>query len=90
MPANAVPEELVTLTTSGNPSGVPTSPTCPFPLTMVMADGEFEPVPVESDPPHAAARTAMPTVNKEAARDRPTNMELPPKEFATLCPLDDD
>jgi hypothetical protein len=47
-------------------------------------------VPVESDPPHAAASATTPAMNKETARDRPTNMELPPKEFATLCPLDDD
>jgi hypothetical protein len=57
---------------------------------MVMFDGEFEPVPVESDPPHAVATPTTPATNKETARDRPTSMELPPQEFATLCPLDDD
>lgn len=86
MPANAVPEELVTLTTSGDASAVPTSPTCPLPLTMVMFDGEFEPVPVESDPPHAAASAATPAMNKETARDRPTNMELPLPRVRDIVP----
>jgi hypothetical protein len=61
------------------------SPTCPLPLTMLMFDAEFEPVPVESDP-HAVATPTTPATNKETARDRPTSMELPLPRVRDLVP----
>src|SRR5262249_25009264 len=45
----------VTFTVSGTDSDVPTSPTCPSPETMAMAEGVlFEGPDVSPEPPHAA------------------------------------
>jgi hypothetical protein len=91
IPVTGEPSDADTFTTSGSDNAVPTSPTCPFPPTIVRLAG----VPllvllVVSDPQAAPQR---PAANTKTARVLLTNIEffLPfSLEFATTYPLKDD